>query len=230
MIQFNLLPDVKIQFIKATRTKRLVIMASILSSLVALFIMISLFLLVNVAQKEHLNNLSASIKTDSKKLQDMQNLSKILTVQNQLVALDGAHNKKPVTTRLANYLELITPSNVNISTLSIDFIPTTLSISGRADQLTNINKFVDTLKFTKYSVKGSSEQKQAFDKVVLSSFGRGDKETTYSISLVFDPLIFDAKSDVTLVVPKITTTRSEIEKPAALFQQPAQPTSTGCAQ
>ena len=212
MIQFNLLPDVKIQFIKATRTKRLVIMASILSSLVALFIMISLFLLVNVAQKEHLSNLSASIKTDSKKLQDMQNLSKILTVQNQLVALDGAHNKKPVTTRLANYLEVITPSNVNISTLSIDFIPTTLSISGRADQLTNIIKFVSTLKFTKYSLKRFSQQKPAVDKVLLCSFGRGDKEQTYRIQLVFDKLIFDEKLDVKLVVKKINNNREEREK------------------
>ena len=62
MIQFNLLPDVKLEYIKAKRTKRSVMLVSIIATGVALGISIMLFLTVSVLQKQHINNLNNDIQ------------------------------------------------------------------------------------------------------------------------------------------------------------------------
>jgi hypothetical protein len=54
--------------------------------------------------------------------------------------------------------------------------------------------------------------------VVLSDFTRTDKEATYTITLSYNPVIFDSASNVVLTVPKIISTRSETEKPTELFK------------
>lgn len=219
MIQFNLLPDVKIEYIKTRRVKRLVIMVSIIASSVALFVMISLFSLISVAQKEHLGNLSEDIETSSKEIESIDGISKILTVQNQLLSLDTVHSQKPVASRLGSYIETVTPSNISIATLDINFDEGTMTISGKAEHLVDMNKFLDTLKFTKYKIKDVEGEKNAFSNVVLTAFTKGDINTAYSVSLSFDQIIFNANSEVTLSVPSITTNRSVTERPSPLFQQ-----------
>ncbi len=218
MIQFNLLPDVKVAYIKAQRTKRAVTVISTLVSAAALFVMLSLFLLINVVQKNHLSNLTEDISNKSRQLQNTEGISKILTIQNQLESLDSAHDKKPVATRLGGYIETITPANVTISKLEVKFVDNSIEISGKADQLANVNKFVDTIKFTKYKIGDSTDEKDAFSKVVLDSFSKNEQGTTYTIKLLFDPEIFNSMNDVKLNVPTITTNRSATEKPSALFQ------------
>lgn len=223
MIQFNLLPDVKIEYIKAKRTKRTVTLLATLVSGVSLFVMISLFLLINIAQKQHLSHLTDDINKKSQELQNVEGIAKILTIQNQLESLDSAHDQKPVATRLSGYIETITPANVSISKLEVKFVANTMEISGKADQLANVNKFVDTIKFTKYKIGDSNDEKEAFSKVVLDSFSKTETGTTYTIKLFFDPAIFNSKNDVKLTVPAITTNRSATEKPSALFQPSSLP-------
>lgn len=226
MIQFNLLPDVKIKYIKAQRTKRMVMTIAVLVSAVSLFIMISLFLLINVAQKKHLADLSDDISKKSKTLQNTEGLNEMLTVQNQLQSLDKAHEEKPVVSRLSGYIETITPANVSVSKLELKFVDSTVAISGKAEQLAHINKFVDTIKFTKYTVKDVEGEKDAFSKVVLDAFDKNDNGITYTIKFVFDPTIFDTRSEVKINVPSITTNRSASEKPSALFQASPLPKET----
>lgn len=217
MIQFNLLPDVKLDYIKAQRTKGLVISVSLLVSAVSLAIFILLLLSVNVLQRKNINDLSKDIKTTSAKLKGQQNLDKILTVQNQLNALKPLHDQKAVASRLPDYIGQVTPTNVSIGSLDIDFASNKITISGRAATLDSVNVFVDSLKFTKYTTSGSSDKQKAFPSVVLSSFGKSDTNATYTIDLTFDPVIFSNENAVTLIVPNIITTRSITEHPA-LFE------------
>lgn len=230
MIQFNLLPDVKIAYIKAQRLKRMVTMVSIVVTGVSLFIFTSLFLLINVAQKQHLQHLTNDITEKNKQLSEMPDINKILTVQNQLESLDQAHDKKPVASRLSGYIEKLTPNNVSISKLDVKFVDNTMEISGKTDQLVNINKFVDTIKFTKYTIKDTEGDKDAFSNVVLDSFTKTETGITYTIKLAFDPVIFDTDSDVSINVPTLTTNRSATEKPAALFQESPLPKTPGESQ
>lgn len=218
MIQLNLLPDVKLEYIKAKRLKRTAMVLSVLVSGSALVLLVFTVLLVSVAQKTHLKNLDKDIKTGTNKLQSIDDLDKILTVQSQLNSLPDLHSQKPVNSRLFSYMEQITPANAAISSLTFDMDTQKLTISGKADNIVTVNKFVDTLKFTGYQIGSDSKtQKPAFSEIVLSSFSLGEKESSYSIDFKFDPLLFDAKADARLVVPKNKiTTRSEVDKP--LFQ------------
>jgi hypothetical protein len=219
MIQFNLLPDVKQEYIKAKRQKHTVIVVSLLGAAASLFIFIMMFLTVYVFQKAHLRNLDGDIASSTQTLKSTPNLNKILTIQNQLNSLPGLHDQKPVVTRLTNYLSAITPAQVNIGETEANFEEKTIKIKGTSDTLQNVNKFVDTIKFTTLKDNGEDvKDKAPFTNVVLSEFVRNDKETTYTIAFSFDPVIFDIKHEIALTVPKITSTRSETEKPTDLFQ------------
>lgn len=217
MIQFNLLPDVKLDYIKTRRTKRTVTSIALLASVGMLGLFILLFIVVNVAQRTHLNNLSKDIAKYSKELEDTAGLDKVLTVQNQLGRITDLHDKKPVTTRLSKYLAQITPAEVTIAELEVDFSTNTFNIKGAAGSLKDINKFVDTLKFTDYQTK-SGDVNKAFSDVVLKSFGTNDDGQSYEIGFTFDKVIFSSAEEVEIIVPATTTTRSIVENPGPLFK------------
>lgn len=220
MIQFNLLPDIKQEYIKAQRQKHLIVFISTITSIAAISLLVVLILVVDVWQKKSISDLNGDIKTNSSQLSATKDLNKILTVQNQLNSLGPLHDKKAVATRLFDYISTLTPSNATISKLSIDYAQNTMIVSGNADALSTVNTYVDTLKFTTYKASGSTAAaKNAFSKVVLASFGKTNDTTTYTVTAVFDPAIFSENSSVDLTVPKITTTRSAIDQPTDLFKQ-----------
>lgn len=218
MIQFNLLPEVKQAYIRTRRTKRMVLLSASGFTVLMVGIMILLFLVVNVFQKTHLNDLNKDIKKYSSDLQNTQDLNKILTIQNQLNSLTALHNKKVVASRLFTYVGQFTPNQVSIGKFDIDFSAATIAISGTANDLGMVNKFADTLKFTDYKT-GDNQTKKAFSNVVLANFTRDDKKTQYQLNVSFDPTIFDSANDIVLNVPSIVSTRSTTEKPSALFEQ-----------
>lgn len=221
MVQFNLLPDVKLEYVRARRTKRVVMAFAGLLTAAALTIFILLLLFVDVAQKKNLSNLDKDIKTYSSQLKNTADLNQILTVQNQLNSLPTLDNQKPATARLFGYIKQLTPTNAFINKLDMDYTQDTMTISGTADSIDTINTFVDTLKFTTYNAQASDGTKttaKAFSNVVLSSFNRDNSQATYAISLNFDPVIFDNTNTTTLTVPNIISTRSEVNQPKALFQ------------
>ncbi len=219
MIQLNLLPDIKLDYIKANRTKHMVLVVSAIVAASAFTIFLLMFISVKVFQKQHIDHLTTDIKSNNAKIQNINDISKILTVQNQLKALPDLHSQKPATSRLPEYLIQITPSNVSLASVNIDFTSQTVSMSGSAPSLSDVNTFVDTIKFTNYTVKGTEGSSKAFSDVVLTGFSKDQKGASYQIDFKFDAAIFDNTKEVSLSIPKIITTRSEIEKPSALFNQ-----------
>jgi Tfp pilus assembly protein PilN len=140
----------------------------------------------------------------------------VLTIQNQLSALPSLHQTKHVTSRLFDYLPQVTPNNVFIGKLSIDTTANTISITGTADTVESVNKFVDTLKFTQFATKDDADTKsKAFTTVVLSKVDRNERGASYTIDASYDTTLFDATKTVALIVPKETTTRSILNAPDA---------------
>lgn len=213
MIQFNLLPDVKLDYIKAERQKHLVVSISTIASIVAVSLFVILIVIVDVWQKKTMDDLNSDITSSSQQLQSTNSLNKILTVQNQLAALESLHNQKPVVSRLFSYLQQITPATITIATLNADFTQDTVTITGAASSIDDVNTFTDTLKFATYGTSATASQKNAFSNVVLASFSRSSKSATYTINLSFDPTIFSETSNVVLTVPNKITTRSVIDQP-----------------
>ncbi len=222
MIQFNLLPDVKLEYAKTKRTKRTVMLASFSAIALSIFVIVLLFMIVNVFQKQHISHLDHDIDTKTKQLETVPDLDKVLTVQNQLGSLTGLHEAKPAGSRLYTYLIQLTPQDAKISDVEIDFEENKITLEGSAGKLETVNQFVDTIKFTDY--KNGDSTAKAFSEVVLSDFGvdkAGTKDTgrtSYSIELKYDPIIFDNTKSVELVVPNIISTRSAVEAPSDLFE------------
>lgn len=201
MIQFNLLPDVKLQFIKAERTKRVVTGVSVIAGAAALVVLLLLLFTVDVVQKKSINDLTHDIKTNADTLKHTPDLQKMLTVQSQLHSLTSLHDQDPVSSRLFDFMSRLTPKQASISDLSIDNTANTMTVTGKAPTLDVVNTFVDSLKYTNYTTSADTSDgssKPAFTNVVLSSFGRDSKTASYTITLNFDPALFSNASDVTL--------------------------------
>lgn len=201
MIQLNLLPDVKIAFIKAKAQKHLVMLGSFVVGGATLAIFVLLFVYVNLVQSTHLKDLSGDIVTSSEELTGTKNLNQILTIQKQLTSIDDLHAKKPATDRLVGYIAITTPTTVSLGQYDVDFTTSAITITGKSTSLSNINAYVNTLKSIQYVTKEDKEPKKAYDEVVLTNFTPGANETTFSISLKFDPVIFDSSQEVSLSLP-----------------------------
>lgn len=243
MIQFNLLPDVKLEYLKAQHRQRMAVTISVIVSAVFLGILIFLLLFVRVAQPHQMNAVSSDIKKQTEEINKIEDLNRILTVQNQLKSLPTLHDGKAISSRLFDYLIQLTPTQATVSDVTLDLEANTLSIQGNADSLSTVNKFVDTLKFTTFKSSGADgKEGKAFSNVVLTSFsvsqtGTGKdagKQISYTIDFSYDPTIFTnvkdsngKTADVKLTVPNIVTTRSALEKPGTLFD--SQPVIQGGA-
>lgn len=175
MIQFNLLPDVKLEYIKAQRTKHFVVVVSVLASAASLGLLIILVLTVNVWQNKTIKDLSGDIKSTSSELKSTKDLNKILTVQSQLGSLSTLHSQKPAAQRIFGYLSQVTPVKATISDITADFTLNTLSITGKAPSLDVVNTFTDALKFTSYgqgAVKGGWSDGTSYKTDEIVSNGR----------------------------------------------------------
>lgn len=220
MIQLNLLPGIKQEYIKAQRTRRLITAVSTIVTLASIGLMILMLLFVDGLQKKQISSLSNDIKQRSATIKSIPDLNKILTVQNQLKSLSSLHNQKPAANRLSDYLKQTTPAQADINNLTVDFNQKLITITGTSDALSTVNKYIDTLKFTTYNIGGDkSTSKNAFSNVVLTNFGRSENRATYTITTNYDPPIFDITQDIRWVVPDTVTTRSELDKPNALFTE-----------
>jgi hypothetical protein len=222
MIELNLLPDIKLEYIKAERSQRLVASVSVLVSAVAIVLLLLLLSAVGL-QKKHLSDLTRDINSKSQQLKDEPQINTILTVQNQLGSLTSLHNMDPKASQLFTYLNEVTPVQVDINTFNIDFNAYTISIAGTTDSLSSIQQYVDTLKLTTYTSNTSTTPLPAFSDVVLSSFGISSGSTNsaqaanYTITLSYDKTIFDITQTINLTVPTTTTTRISTGNTNALF-------------
>lgn len=223
MIQFNLLPDVKVEYMRTERVKRTVMMAAAAVSMIALLIFFILLILVKVVQPNHIDNLSQDIKSSSDSLRDTKNLDKILTIQNQLNALPAIHATKPDTTRIFTYLAQFTPADIKISSINVDFAQKTINISGNAPSAVAANQFADTLKQTQYIVltdettESEAPKSPAFTRVYSALPISGGK-ITYSIDLTYDEALFDNKKNIKLSIPTDVSTASRQGLPSGIFE------------
>lgn len=199
MIQFNLLPDVKLEYIHTQRLKRLVLGVSLIATAASLFIFLVLASSVYLVQKKSINDLHHDIDSASSELKSQPNVADILTVQGQLNTLPSLNSQKPAASRLFAYLSELTPTQATISDLKVDFTQNTITINGNAPSLDIVNTFVDGLKFTSYTVSGGTPA-SAFSSVVLASFSRNSTSATYSITLNYNPAIFNNADNVSLSV------------------------------
>lgn len=211
MIQFNLLPDVKKEYIRAKRTKQIIVTVATIATGASIAVTLVLFSVVQFGQKKHIEDLTTDIQGAVADINQVGDIDKILTVQNQLLNLEAIHSEKPETSRLFDYLAQVTPAQVTFSEVSLDFAASSMRITGEADSFTTVNKFADTLKFVTYvstDADGNKSESTTAFPTVLTQQNRDNEKATFTLDIVIDPTIFNNRYDVVLTVPDTITTRS----------------------
>ncbi|MCL5113113.1 MAG: hypothetical protein M1554_01375 [Patescibacteria group bacterium] len=222
MIEFNLLPDIKQQYLKAKRLKKIIIFIVVVISTLSLVLFAFSYWYVYFNQKNNIKNLNNEITSSIRHIKGNPNLNKILTIQNQLNSLPNILSQSPKVSRIFNFMAELTPANATISDLTINLSSNSISINGGADSLNTVNQFVDTLKYAKYN-NGSSKNNAPFSSVTLASFSYSSSASSttpaqFTITFNYDPTLFNNTDNIQLVVPNITTTRSILNQPKILFQ------------
>lgn len=172
MIEINLVPDIKQELIKAQRTRSVVVTSSIFIGIASVGVVIFLALYVFTIQTVRSVLADTEIKKQSTALSKVEDLSKTLTIQNQLTKISDLNNSKKIDSRIFDLLKAVIPkepNDVKISKLSIDPITNLVSMEGQAQggyaSLEIFKKTIEGAKF-KYtesagsSTTGSSELKE----------------------------------------------------------------------
>jgi Tfp pilus assembly protein PilN len=135
MIEINLIPDVKLELLKARRQRKMIISGSILLSIAAGALVVLLCLYAFGVQTVAGALADNSIKDESTKLSKVQDLSKTLTIQNQLKQLSNSQSNKNITSRLFDIISATVPEGKNviaIKKLAFNADDGTISIEGEA--------------------------------------------------------------------------------------------------
>lgn len=135
MIEINLIPDVKQELIKAQRIRATVISFSILIGIIAIGVVTLLAVYVFAFQTVRSVVADDAIKKGSQELASVEDLSKTLTIQNQLTKLSILNDSKKIDSRIFDVLAAVippAPNDVRISNLSVDSATSTVTMEGQA--------------------------------------------------------------------------------------------------
>lgn len=235
MIQLNLLPDLKKEFLKAQKNKGLVISMSILVTLVALGLSAIFFVYVTFAQQIQINLVTQDINNKSKELSDISDISKYLTIQNQLSSVGSLHDAKGIYSRLFDFFAVLNPSppnNVSLTGSQLLTDDKSVMFNGTTASFESLNVFVDTLKNATVSYKAvgatDATKEPMFDQVFVqnSGLGRasGKQVVVFTVRAIYKDSVFSATNiEVKAEVPAITTTPSAVDAPVPQQSSSQQP-------
>lgn len=161
MIQVNLIPDIKIQVIKARASRTKAIVISIIISLVFVGVTILLALYTFAVQTVVDSNLNNQISSEVDKFNSVEDISKLLTIQNQLKTIPLTHSSKNLTSRSFSILSpVITASGglTNISNTNIDLDTNTMNITGSTPNYATFESFLKSLQscYVQYTTEKNS--------------------------------------------------------------------------
>lgn len=238
MIQINLIPDVKREYLYARHMRDVAISVSILVSIVAAAAVgLMLLFLASQAARELLAD--RTIDAEYEKLSSTENLTNMVTIQNQLSLISQQHANKSIDSRLFNVLQAINPeapNDVRFSSIAISPEDGELIFEGQADAgYPAVETLVKTIRNTEISYTQGGDDEDPQTQPFASEITVGD--TSYGVSadnnkrvLRFDMTIVYAEGlfdnsiqNVRIIAPtrKIDVTDSKLRVPESLFTLPA---------
>lgn len=233
MIQLNLLPDIKKEFLRAEKTRNLVIGFSILATIIAVGVTVFLAFFVYIVQGAYSGFLSSDIQKHYKELQGQTDINKYLTIQNQSAKLDALHDSKYLYSRGFDYLRQLNPSNPNSATLTAAaFTKETneATLEGNTANFETLNAYKTTLENAQLNYKdadGKNISINMFDSVslvtaVVTDMQNRGSQATFKIVAVYNKAVFDpAIKNATLSVPQKTLSDADNNAPAPIQPSPS---------
>lgn len=224
MIQMNLLPDLKKEYLKSQKTKGLVISSSILITLGALGLSALLFIYVNFLQQVQITLATNDITHKESQLKAIPDIDKYLTIQAQLASLPDLHNNKGSYSRLFDFLSVINPSapsNVSLNNLQLDTNDKSIIFTGTTASFETLNVFVDTLKNAQVEYNANSQadtKEKMFAQALIQSSGLvrvgGNNRVSFTVKVIYKDSVFNVQNtNMKATVPNITTTQSVTQSP-----------------
>ena len=211
MIEINLIPDVKREYLHAQRMRNGVISLSILVSIIAGAAVALLVVYVGTqSAREWLTD--NEIKDQYGKISSVKDANQIVTIQNQLAQLSSMHKDKSIDSRIFDVLSAINPAapnDVKMSTVSLDPSETKLSIEGSA-----ANSFEATDKLKKMILN---------TKLSYTSYGEdasGTKVLRFKLTFTYPKeLLANSSKNLRIEAPTGSTnvTDSRLHVPDSLF-------------
>lgn len=235
MIEINLIPDVKREYLRARAQRNYIIfMATIVgAAAIALAVVLGLVFSGQLVAEAVQNK---SIEDQSKKLSAIEDLDKTVTIQQQLEKIDSQHSNKTIDSRLFTVLTAVNPpapNDVRISTLKLDPETKTITMEGSA---LNGYAALEVLKKTIMNTTVQTNQDGQDVKIPLAEritsgdtgFGEnaeGQRVLRFSFSFNYPSELFQhSKDPVSIVTPTGSTdvTDSRLGVPSSLFgKQPS---------
>lgn len=148
MIEINLIPDVKRELLQAQRMRATVISVSIIASIAAAGVVVALLLYIFAVQNVRGLILDDQIKDKGSDLAKVEDLSKMLTIQNQLGKISALNDQKNMNSRMFDVLSAIippAPNGVGVSQILIDSSLKTIRIEGQTRGYDSMEVFKKTL-------------------------------------------------------------------------------------
>jgi len=183
MIEINLIPDVKQELIRARRIRSAVVSGAIITTIVAVGIVVALAVYVYAVQAVRDNLANDAIKTGSAKLASVEDLSKMLTIQNQLTKMSALNDDKTINSRVFDLLLAVippAPNTVQVSKLVVNTTDETMTLEGQTPTYSSLETFKKTLDAAhiRYNDSDSKQQEIALaSSLSLSNISFGENET-----------------------------------------------------
>lgn len=232
MIEINLLPNVKRELLKTRAMRNRVISISFLVGgvSIAAVVVLALVLGSQIAGEAVQNGV---IKDRNDKLMAVEDLNKVVTIQNQLTKINEQHSRKKINSRIFDVVTAVNPvapNNVSFSDIKVNPGSKTITLEGSA---VNGYSALETLKKTILNTKVQTTDGDKSSEVSLTkeikdgdtSFGEnseGKKVLQFSFSFEYaEELLAPANNGtVSVLTPtgKVDVTDSRQGIPDSLFK------------
>lgn len=231
MIEINLIPDVKREYLKTRSMRNFVISISVVVIIGVAVACVALGLVLGgqlVAQSLQ----DGAIKEENKKLMEVADLNKTVTIQQQLNTIEEQHNAKHITSRLFDVMSVINPAapnDVRISNLRLDPGEKTVTIEGSAQNgYIALEVFKKTITNTHVVTKdGDSDVKVPLAENIVAgetAFGEnaeGQRVLRFSFTFTYPDQLFavtDQPVAVETPVGRVDVTDSKLGIPGSIFE------------
>lgn len=235
MIEINLVPDVKQELIQAQRVRATVISFSILISIGAGIIVTILAIYVFAVQTVRSVVADGAIDSGGKQLASVEDLSKTLTIQNQLTKISTLHQDKKIDSRIFDVLVKIippAPNDIQISNLSIDSELQSISIEGQAARsYAAVEVFRKTIESAKVKFTDDTDASQEVPLASNVSTGEtsygedasGAKVLRFTMTFTYAPELFSpaSKNFSIIISTQGNATDSYLGVPQSIFVERA---------
>ena len=213
MIEINLVPDIKQELLKAELIRAKVIIGSIILGIISVSVVTILALYVFTVQQVRSSLADKDIKNGSAKLSAVEDLSKTLTIQNQLTKISQLNSSKNIDSRIFEVLNTVippAPNDIQISSLTVDSGTGMVVIDGQAvksyEAVEVFKKTIEgaTLKYTDANDEKQSVPLASNISTSNTSYGEnslGIKVLRFKFSFIYATELFSPESkDVKIYV------------------------------